>query len=166
MDFISDGPDSWSWRAWEPFFNKLPASEYNNNRIDQSRVVCRESVIVPGQNGVFAACDIKQGGIVEWGVAVVLQNYNIHDTDSLYTWTSFNRTAEAAVATVSGCGLFYNTLGDKSNTRCVPYHKEKRFEVYALTDIKAGTELTFRYDSMNWREGMQDVKAIVGELIQ
>ena len=163
-EHCTDGLDSWSCRAWEPFFIKLSVDEYNNNRIDQSRVVCRESLIVPGENGVFAVGDIKKGDIVEWGVAVVIRNANIHDTDKLYTWTSFDRTAKASVATVSGCGLFYNTLGDKSNTRCVPYHKEKRFEVYALEDIKAGTELTFRYDSMNWREGMQEIKGIVGEL--
>ena len=35
---------------------------------------------------------------------------------------------------------------------------------YALEDIPAGTELTMRYDSMNWRDAMQEVKQAVGEL--
>ena len=60
--------------------------------------------------------------------------------------------------------MFYNTMGDNSNCRCVPYHKEKRYEMYALRDIKKGEELTIRYDSMNWRAAMKEVKSIVGEL--
>ena len=39
-----------------------------------------------------------------------------------------------------------------------------RFEIYALEDIPKDTELTFRYDSMNYREGMKDLISIVGEL--
>ena len=86
---------------------------------------------------------------------------DINKTDHLYTWSS---TDQFTAATLSGPSLYYNTLGDRSNCRCVPFHKEKRYEMYALEDIPAGTELTMRYDSMNWRDAMQEVKQAVGEL--
>ena len=80
---------------------------------------------------------------------------DINKTDHLYTWSS---TDQFTAATLSGPSLYYNTLGDRSNCRCVPFHKEKRYEMYALEDIPAGTELTMRYDSMNWRDAMQEGK--------
>ena len=86
---------------------------------------------------------------------------DVTTNDMFYTWSLQDRTIGA---TVSGCGLFYNTLGDESNARCVPYHSQNRFEVYALRDIEAGEEITFRYDSMNYRDGMKHLIGIVGEL--
>jgi len=127
-----------------------------------AKTITKESKIVPGEHGNFAACDIKRGECFEWGLAVLLPGYCNSLTDAIYTWNS--QSDSKVVATLSGPSLFYNTLGDESNVRCVPYHAEKRYEMYALEDIAEGTELTIRYDSMNWRESMADVKKIVGEL--
>ena len=153
--------DNWTKKAKEPFFKIIDGSVYKNNMIDASKVYCKESNIVKGQRGVFAREKIKKGEIVEWGVVTIIDGINVQDNDMFYTWSLENRQK---AATVSGCGLFYNTLGDKSNARCVPYHSENRFEVYALIDIEKGEEITFRYDSMNYRNGMQHFIEIVGEL--
>ena len=110
---------------------------------------------------MFAKTNIIKGDIVEWGLATIIPNMDVRQNDHFYTWSTTDRSK---AATVSGCGLFYNTLGDYSNCRCVPYHQNNRFEIYALNDIEKDTELTFRYDSMNYREGMAHVKNIVGEL--
>ena len=48
--------------------------------------------------------------------------------------------------------------------RCVPYHAERRYEMYALEDIAAGEELTIRYDSTNWREKFTELKGIIGAI--
>mmetsp|Transcript_34411 Transcript_34411/g.97029 ORF Transcript_34411/g.97029 Transcript_34411/m.97029 type:complete len:179 (-) Transcript_34411:198-734(-) len=160
----ADGPDSLHAHAWEPFFEKPTEEEIAKNFVNTSKVVCKESKIVPGARGVFAAVDIKKGEIVEWGIAVIIPGLSVHSSDQFYTWTSHDQGPSAPCATVSGVALFYNTEGDKSNCRCVPYHTERRFEVYALQDIPAGAELTIRYDSMNWRESMAEVRGIVGTL--
>ena len=122
---------------------------------------CRESLLVPGEKGVFARRALRRGECCEWGMATVIPDYDVRNGDHLFTWSSTDRSVAAAL---SGHALFYNTLGDKSNCRCVPYHAERRFEIYALEDIAEGTELTFRYDSMNWRSGMEGVRSVVGEL--
>jgi len=161
-EFITDGPGSWSHCAWEDFFEKLSFEVYNTNRVNNTgTIITKESVIVPGANGNFACKDFKKGECIDWGIAVVLNDYDINKTDALYTWSSHDKKTAASL---SGPALFYNTMGDQSNMRCVPYHKEKRYENYALRDIKKGEELTMRYDSMNWREAMKEVKEIVGEL--
>ena len=161
-DFITDGPGAWAACAWEPFFSKLPFDTYNDNRVNNTGgIITKESLIVPGANGNFAGRDFKKGECIDWGIAVVLNDYDINKTDALYTWSSNDRKT---AATLSGAALYYNTMGDASNIRCVPYHKEKRYENYALRDIKKGEELTIRYDSMNWRTAMKEVRAIVGEL--
>ena len=46
----------------------------------------------------------------------------------------------------------------------VPYHAERRYEMYALEDIAAGEELTIRYDSTNWREKFTELKGIIGAI--
>jgi len=152
---------SWTERATEPFFNLISPEQYHNNQIDNSRVYCAESSIVDGQYGVFAKVPIPRGEIVEWGIVTRLPNVDVRKTDHLFTWSS---TDMKKAAVVSGCGLFYNTLGYKSNCRYVPYHSQNRFEIYALHDIAADEELTFRYDSMNHREEMQHLIDIVGLL--
>ena len=86
---------------------------------------------------------------------------DVQGNDMFFTWCCNDLTKAAAV---SGCGQFYNTLGDQSNARCVPYHSENRFEIYALRDIGVDDELTFRYDSMNYRRGFDEVRGIVGNL--
>mmetsp|Transcript_32125 Transcript_32125/g.44802 ORF Transcript_32125/g.44802 Transcript_32125/m.44802 type:complete len:180 (+) Transcript_32125:66-605(+) len=156
-EFLTDGPNSLAHRAWEPFFKKVPFEVYNENRIYSAKTVTKESKIVPG-NGNFAGVDLKKGECFEWGIAAVVNDYDINKTTHLYTWSSVDKKTAAAL---SGCALYFNTLGDKSNCRCVPYHKENRYEIYALEDIKAGTELTIRYDSMDWRDAMKPLKKII-----
>lgn len=152
---------NWTFNALETFFQRIKPEDYENNLIDNSKVRCGKSIIIPGQKGVFANTNIKKGNIIEWGIATIIPNMDVKTNDTFYTWDTTNRST---AATVSGCGLFYNTLGDKSNARCVPYHSDNRFEIYALEDIKEGEEITFRYDSMNYREGMKHLIDIVGEL--
>ena len=123
--------------------------------------MCKESSIVPGQMGVFAKSLIKKGNIIEWGLASLIPGIDVRNNDIFYSWSLEDRSK---AATVSGCGLFYNTLGDQSNARCVPYHTQNRFEIYALRDIEANEELTIRYDSMNYRDGMEHLIQIVGKL--
>ena len=160
--FITDGAGSFSYHAWEEYFEKLPFEVYNVNRVNNTgTIITKESEIVPAANGNFAGKDFKKGECIDWGIAVVLDGYDINKTDALYTWSSYDKKTAASL---SGPALFYNTMGDESNCRCVPYHKEKRYEMYALRDIKKGEELTMRYDSMNWRTAMKEVKGIVGEL--
>ena len=91
-------------------------------------------------------------------IIITLLIYDINNTEALYTWSS---TDKIKTATLSGCALYYNTNGDNSNVRCVPYHTENRYEMYALEDIQKGTELTIRYDSANWRESFKDLKKII-----
>ncbi len=151
----------WTKKAKEPFFHLIKPEQYQNNLIDSSRVICKPSKIVAGERGVFAKQKILKGQIVEWGIATIIPNLNVQENDKFFTW---DLTDRSIAATISGCGLFYNTLGDKSNARCVPYHSENRFEVYALEDINQDEEITFRYDSMNYRQGMNHLVEIVGPL--
>ena len=157
MNF-KDGEDSLSSNAWEPFFNKLEEEIYANDRIFCGKTVCKESKLIPDQYGVFARENLKMGECFEWGIATMIDDYNINKTDLLYIWDSNNKKT---AATLSGSALFYNTRGDESNVRCVPYHCENRYEMYALTDIPKGTELTIRYDSMNWRKSFIELKHII-----
>jgi hypothetical protein len=152
--------EHWTENAIEPFFVMLSDTERTANMINMDNVYCAESKIVPGEKGVYARKDIPKGSIVEWGVAEIIPGMDVRFNDMFYTWGADRRTAAA----LSGCAQYYNTLGDKSNVRCVPYHTENRFENYALEDILAGTELTIRYDSMNYREGMKHLLDIVGVL--
>ena len=153
--------NNWTEKSKLSFFNIIDKSYYENNMINCSKVTCKPSNIVKGQKGVFANDKILKGDIIEWGVATIIDGINVQNNDIFYTWSLIDRTK---AATVSGCGLFYNTLGDKSNARCVPYHSENRFEVYALRDIDKNEEITFRYDSMNYRKGMNHLIDIVGYL--
>ena len=162
MEFI-DGSNSLCAKAWESFFKKPSANQIENDKIYCSKTRCAESIIVPGQNGVFAREDLKKGECFEWGLATVIVNYDINNTDVLYTWSSVDKKK---AATLSGFALYYNTNGDNSNIRCVPYHTENRYEMYALEDIPKSTELTIRYDSTNWRESFKDLKSIIGPLNQ
>ena len=152
---------SWTDRAFEPFFNRLTKEVYERDQINSSKVCCSTSQIVPGQRGVFAKVPIARGDIIEWGIATPIPGFDVQNSSIFYAWDSEDRKK---AATVSGCGLFYNTLGDKSNARCVPYHSENRFEIYALATIFGGDEITIRYDSMNYRKSMSDLTEIVGEL--
>lgn len=156
-----DKLEPWTEAAIEPFFQLLPKEVYENDMINSSKVRCAQSKIAPPGKGVFARVDIKKGEIVEWSVATPIPGFNVLSTDAFFAWSREDRTK---AATISGCALFYNTLGDKSNVRMVPYHKECRAELYALRDISAGEELTIRYDSMNYRPAMSDLLPIVGQL--
>lgn len=165
-DFITDGPGSWCAKAWEPFFKKVTPEQIAESSVDSSKVRVSTSKLVPTGFGAFARADIAKGVCVEWGLATIIPKLSTHEQDQFFTWTSHDRTDNAPIATCSGAGIYYNTKGMESNCRCVPFHNDKRFEVYALEDIKEGAELTFRYDSMNWREAFKDVKEIVGDLTE
>jgi len=155
--------ERWTAMAKEDYFQFPSRSEYEKDLINSEKVRCAPSTLAPPPGkGVFAKCALKKGEVVEWGIAFVVPNVDVRTNDTLYSWSCVDRSVGAAL---SGCALFYNTQGDNSNCRCVPYHApENRFEIYALRDIDAGEELTIRYDSMNYRDGMVEVKAIVGEL--
>lgn len=155
---FTDGKDSFSAKSWEPFFIKLEKDIYMKDRIFCGKTVCKESELIPNQTGVFARENINKGECFEWGIATIIVDYDINKTQQLFIWDSHNKKTSA---TLSGCALYYNTLGDKSNVRCVPYHNEKRYEMYALDNISSGTELTIRYDSMNWRETFKDLNNII-----
>ena len=58
---------------------------------------------------------------------------------------------------------FVNHAEDGDANIGVDYDKDVE-STYALRNIKKGEELTMRYDSMNWRTAMKEVKGIVGEL--
>ena len=153
--------NGWTKRAIEKYFIFPNKEEYNIDKINCNKVKCSISEIVKGERGVFSRVDLKKGECIEWGIASIIPNYDVRQNDKFFSW---DRKDRSVAATLSGCALYYNTLGDKSNARCVPYHNENRFEIYALRDIKKGEELTIRYDSMNYRDGMTDLKKIIGEL--
>eukprot|EP00545_Synedropsis_sp_CCMP1620_P012508 CAMPEP_0119010788 /NCGR_PEP_ID=MMETSP1176-20130426/5249_1 /TAXON_ID=265551 /ORGANISM="Synedropsis recta cf, Strain CCMP1620" /LENGTH=176 /DNA_ID=CAMNT_0006963519 /DNA_START=91 /DNA_END=621 /DNA_ORIENTATION=+ len=158
----ADGPNSWHVHSWEDYFEKVTDEQLEQSMIHNNGIACRPSQIIPDGKGVFSTTSFTKGQAIEWGVATIIPRLTIHESDAFFAWTSFSKTGPAA--TLSGHCLFYNTLGDDSNVRCVPYHEDKRFEIYALRDIEEGEELTIRYDSMNWRDAMTEVKGIVGEL--
>lgn len=160
-----DGPDSWHVHAWEPFFKKPSKDDIEESYVQSEGIAVRPSKIVPSGKGSFAKKAFSKGDCVEWGCAILIPSISVHESDAFFAWSSKDRGGESQkVATCTGCALYYNTMGDESNCRMVPYHKEQRFEVFALRDIEVGEELTIRYDSMNWREAMTEVRAIVGEL--
>ena len=151
----------WNERAKEDFFKYLSTEERERDIINCDKVSCRNSTIAKGQRGIFARCDIKRGEIIEWGIVTRIPGVDVRKGDVLYSWSSTDRSLAAAT---SGCALYYNTMGDDSNARCVPYHSEDRFEIYAMRDIAMDDEITIRYDSMNYRETMKPLLGIVGEL--
>ena len=111
----------WTTNAIEPFFTLKSKQDTAQDMINTDNVYCKESKIVPGEKGVYARIDIKKGDIVEWGVAEIIPGMDVKTNDMFYTWGADRSTAAA----LSGCAQYYNTLGDNSNVRCVPYHERK-----------------------------------------
>ena len=89
---------------------------------------------------------MREGEIVEYGLARRLTNINGHENPYIFTWSE-DRTVWALC---SGAATFYNT-STNPYCRCVRYFDEDRFEIIALRDIAEGEELTHQYKSLQWR---------------
>ena len=99
---------------------------------------------------------IKEGEMVEYGLARKLTDINGHQNQYIFTWSE-DRTVWALC---SGAATFYNTSSNP-NCRFVRYFDEDRFEIFALRDIAEGEELTHQYRSLRWRECFQELSEIV-----
>ena len=75
MSTENDRADPWTVAAWEDFFERPSACE--NDRINDHDVVCRDSVLVPGEKGVFSRRQLRRGECCEWGVATVIPGLSL-----------------------------------------------------------------------------------------
>jgi len=113
--------------------------------MDSSKAIVKPDAF--GGQGAFAACDIKKGELVEYGIARRLP-LNGHESPYVFTWSD-DRTVWACCG---GAAMFYNTHPSNPNTEMTRFFNEDRFEIYALRDIKEGEELTHTYRSLKWRK--------------
>jgi hypothetical protein len=114
--------------------------------VDCSRVTVYPSKYENAGLGAFAKEDIKEGEVVERGVARVI-NCNGNQDPYLFTWSE-DRTKWAFC---SGCAPFYNT-SLTPNTKMERDFENKTFVIYAYRDILKGEELTHTYRSLKWRD--------------
>lgn len=114
--------------------------------VDCSRVTVYPSKYENAGLGAFAKEDIKEGEVVERGVARVI-NCNGNQDPYIFTWSE-DRTKWAFC---SGCAPFYNT-SLTPNTKMERDFENKTFVIYAYRDILKGEELTHIYRSLKWRD--------------
>lgn len=115
------------------------------------KVFVNRSVFENGGLGAFAACNIKQGELIEQGVARLV-DCDGNNNPFLFTWSD-DRTKWAFA---SGCAPFYNT-SLTPNTEMYRDFSANTFQIYALKDINAGEELTHTYRSLTWRKCFTDL---------
>jgi len=97
--------------------------------------------------GVFAACDIATGEIVERGIVRRLpESFDGNNSPYVFTWSD-DRTIWAIG---SGCSTFYN-CSKHANTEMLRNFENDSFEIRALSDIAQGEELRHTYKSLTWR---------------
>jgi len=103
--------------------------------------------------GVFAACDIRQGEVVEFGIVRRLPaSFDGNDCQYVLTWGD-DRTVWAIG---SGCSTYYNH-SENSNTESHRDLTNDTFEIRALRDIAQDEELTQTYKSVAWRTCFRDL---------
>ena len=101
--------------------------------------------------GSFANQKIKKGDLVEKGLARRIE-CNGTQNPYLFTWSE-NRDVWAFA---SGCATFYNTSLEP-NCSVSRNFENDTFQIFALTDIEIGDELTHKYKSLEWRECFQEL---------
>ncbi|EKX47774.1 hypothetical protein GUITHDRAFT_69157 [Guillardia theta CCMP2712] len=125
--------------------------QFSSFKDNGSKIFCSK-VIVKGDNhggdGAFAACDIKQGELVERGIVRRIPGLDGMKNPYVFTWSDDVPNHVWAIG--SGCATFYNTSYDP-NTSMKRFFDEDRFEIFAIKDIKEGEELTHTYKSKKWR---------------
>jgi hypothetical protein len=111
-------------------------------------------------DGSFAACDFKEGDLIERGVMRRLpEGFDGMKCQECFTWST--EIPNKTWAMGSGCSPYYNThKGNKANTRMVRHFDENRFEIFAARDIAQGEELLHTYISLEWRECFSDLNKI------
>jgi len=112
-------------------------------------------------DGAFAACDIKEGELVEKGLMRRLpEGFDGNTCPYIFTWSTERPNKTWGMG--SGCAPYYNTCKEgTANTKMVRFFDEDRFEIYATRDIKAGDELLHTYISLKWRTCFQELNEIV-----
>jgi hypothetical protein len=128
------------------------------SKIDCSKVIVKASMFSTQENkfdGAFAAVDIQEDDLIEYGIMRRLsdeQNKVFDGMNNPYVFTWSDDKPNYTWAFSSGCAAFYNTgLEGQTNTKMVRYFDEDRFEIYATENIKADEELTHTYKSLHWR---------------
>lgn len=120
--------------------------------IDNSKVYVDHSP--RGGAGVFAACAIPAGAVVERGIVRRLPPaFDGHSSPYVFTWSD----DRSVWAIGSGASTFYN-CSDTPNTKMYRNFAEDTFEILALRDIAEGEELTHTYASLAWRECFADLR--------
>lgn len=126
---------------------QIPTQEQRDNE----KVNCRAVIVRSSKfgDGAFAARDIKQGECIEWGIVRRLPpGFDGNAAEYVFTWSD-DRTVWAIT---SGTAAFLNTAAHgKANTKMIRFFNEDRFEIYAVSDIADGEELTHTYKSLRWR---------------
>jgi hypothetical protein len=118
--------------------------------VDCSKVVVNASM---GGAGAFAACDIRKGEVVEFGIVRRLPPlFDGNECEYVFTWSE-DRTVWAIG---SGCSTYYN-CSDEPNTKMHRNFEKDTFEIHALRDITKGDELTHVYKSLQWRKCFSDI---------
>lgn len=122
----------------------------------QGKVDCSKVYVDQSSHGagVFAACDIASGEIVERGIVRRLPaSFDGNDSPHVFTWSD-DRTIWAIG---SGCSTFYN-CSETPNTEMLRDFEDDTFEIRALRNISQGEELRHIYKSLSWRTCFSDLQ--------
>lgn len=120
--------------------------------IDCSKVYVDHSA--RGGAGVYAACPIHAGEVVERGIVRRLPaSFDGNSSPYVFTWAP----DRSVWAIGSGASTFYN-CSDTPNTKMNRHFDTDTFEILALRDIAEGEELTHTYMSLAWRECFADLR--------
>jgi hypothetical protein len=107
-----------------------------------------------GGAGVYAACAIREGEVVERGIVRRLPAaFDGNQSPYVFTWSP-DRTVWAIG---SGASTFYNS-SDTPNTKMHRDFEHDTFVIHALRDIAEGEELTHTYMSLQWRACFSDLR--------
>jgi len=119
---------------------------------------------VPIGDGAFAKVDIKEGEIVENGVARQIP-IDGNSWEMVFTWSE----DRSKWATCTGAASYYNTSLHPNTKMTREFQmfdngKLATYEIRATRDIKAGEALTHTYRSLQWRTKFEEIKDSVDDV--
>ena len=128
----------------------------SENLVNCDKVYVNNSTVCDGY-GAFARNNIKQGELIESGIARVLTNCNGHENPVVFTWS--NDIPNTTWAMASGCAPFYNS-SNNANSKMIRDFNDNTFTIIATRNIEQDEELFHTYKSLQWRECFSDIRSL------
>eukprot|EP00400_MALV-I_sp_L67-5_P000561 gene561-609_t len=116
-------------------------------------------------DGAFAKVDIKQGEVVERGIARQIP-IDGNNWEMVFTWSD----DRSKWATCTGHASYYNTSLQPNTNMTREFsmfdggNRVATYEIKATRDISAGEALTHTYKSLQWRRKFEEIKDSVDDV--